>query len=462
MFKKSLLALALAGAALSANATTTIGTSEALNAPFKISSQGLPATNAVQLVPTASGDSINFELDIADTSAIVNGSKLVVTISGGFFANDTVTPAFNDADSTGAADDITLAIAPNESTSTQLVFDISGDTYTDKDTITLQDINVILESGSSGVSFSSIFTTGLDAPVASTAGKSKVVATVADQWAAGVVADVTDATSASGVLNADFDVADNRETFDATNADTPTTDTLTFDVETSGSGAVINDVTSTITGDFTGILSVVASNGGNDVTYAINTAKTEATFTYPKTSSSSTTANDVTSATSTVLFTLVSAAADVVALDARDYTISLDIDYNDAEGTQDNFLVLDAAAGGFGLNGQTTVINYMPFGPNTQMIIQATSTFAEDALVTVSYLNETTGKMVTLENVSTAKANAVTKLGGDITQAILDDSGTTSGKTKVVVTINAPAGKVSVFTAFKDLNDADRLAVPNT
>ncbi|WDE03945.1 hypothetical protein SG34_021620 [Thalassomonas viridans] len=460
MFKKTLLALALTGAAVGANAATVITTSLPGAAP--VSSQGLPATNAYTLFDDANdalpldGGSVILTLAGADNSGITDGGRLVVNVTGAFFAN----PASALAVSGGTLDAAqeTVVINAGDSSSTQLVFDLAQGTedwvVVDNDTISIGDVELIVTGDS--VTFDSVFTTNTDVEIATTAAAAVEVAAITDQWEAGVVLDLTANPQVSGALDALIDVADNRETFT-----TGTTDTLTIDANTSGTGATTNDATVTISGNFEGVASVTAATGADAaVTYTINDAMTEATFTY---AAGATTDDELLSDQTVITFTLETAADEVAPLDIRDFTVSLDVDYDDAEGSQNDIsLLTDAAAGGWDLNGETTTLEYMPFGPNTQMIVQATSTFDEEASVSISYLNETSGQMVTLADIGTVAPNAVTKLGTIISDAIIADSGEESGKTRVVITINAPAGNVSLFTAFKDTNDADRLGVPQT
>jgi hypothetical protein len=448
MFKKTLLALALAGAAVGANAATTITNDTGVTA---ISSQGLPATKATT-IKTGGSEGIVLTLKAADNTGIVDTGRLIVNITGAFFAN----PASATAAVGGALVNETVEIDAAESTSTQLVFDLvkNADDWTviDNDTITVKNLELIVTG--TDIKVDTVFQSNTKIDFPTTAGAAKSVAKVSDQWAAGVVNDVTSLTPTSGKLNNKIDVADNRETF----VGGVTSDVLTFDVETSGSGATLNDVTVTVAGDFTGVKSVSAVTGADAaVTYAINTAKTEATYTY---AAGATTAAEVTSDDTAVTFALNTVAADVVSIDARSFTVSVDVDYDDAESVQHNLLVLDkASAGAWSLNGTSSTVEYMPYGPNTQMIFQATSTFSEDAMYDISYLNEATGKMVTLEKVGTIKANSVSKLGDDIAAAVMADSGTTAGKTRLVLSVNAPTGDVVFFHAFKDLSDKDRLGV---
>jgi hypothetical protein len=455
MFKKSLLAAALAAATFGANAATVITTLDP--GPEVISNQGLPATGAFTLV-----DDVILTLKGTDTSGIIDGGRLVVSVTGAFFTNPAGASAVVGGALTGAE---AVDVDATASTSTKLIFDLTGDvtddwTVIDDDTITISGVE--LQISGTEVKLSSVFQGATDVDVASTAAPSTSVAKVGDQWVAGLVTDL-DTPTTSGVLNALINVADNRETFvDDAASDSATTDTLTFDMNTVGTGATINDVTVTVAGDFTNVLSVVATNAGT-ATYAINDAMTEATYTYTDTGPTDTTATELTNGASALLFTLVTATADVTSMDVSSFNVSIDVDYDDAESVQGDFSPLTAAAaGGFELNGSSATLEYVPFGPNTALILQATSTFDEDASVSVSYLNPTTGLMVELEDIATATASSVSRLGPTIADAIIADSGLESGKTRMIVTINAPAAQLSLFTGFKDTSDKDRLALPQT
>jgi hypothetical protein len=459
MFKKTLLAAALAAATFGANAASVITTTVA--GPEVISNQGLPATGAFTLV-----DGVILTLKATDDTGIVDTGRLVVSVTGAFFTN----PAGATATVGGALANETVVIDATASTSTKLVFDLVANaddwTVADLDTITIDANTVALQISGSDVKMSAVFQTPTNVDVASTSAPAVSVAKAGDQWVAGVVLDLDTVPNASGALNALINVADDRQTFvNDVNSDSTTTDTLTFDMNTVGAGADINDVTVTVAGDFTNILSVVGTTtGGNaPATYTINTAKTAATFTYSTATAATVDDAELTGNDTALVFTLVTATANVTAMDVSEFTVSVDVDYDDAEGTQGDFSPLTAAAaGGFELNGSSVTLEYVPFGPNTALILQATSTFDEDASVSVSYLNPTTGLMVELEDIATATANSVSRLGPTIAAAIIADSGLESGKTRMTVTINAPDAELSLFTGFKDTSDKDRLGLPQT
>ncbi|NTS76909.1 hypothetical protein HR060_08500 [Catenovulum sp. SM1970] len=448
MFKKSLITLALAGAALTANAATTIepfsgGAAEAT--PEALSNQGIPATGAVTVFDGGSTDIVKLTLAESDDSVIEPNAKLVVNITGGFFADD-------DASTATTVTGGVLTANAGESTSTKLVFDLSGtwDVVADtNDEIHLLDLNLIVTGDE--VKFDSVFLTESGVEVSSTVGAAAVVATKADQWTAAIKKDSS--------LDAKIDVANDRETFVGTTDAEKTTDTLTVETATVSAGGTATDVTVTLKGDFSAVASITGKTGSETaVAYAIDEDdKDEATFTY--TTSTTTTADEFLTTSNDTVYTLTLNTDEdkVVAVDPTSFTLDVDVEYTDAEGQDGELALIDAtAAGAWSLNGETDTINYMPFGPNTQMIIQAISKFDEDANVSITYVNEA-GETVTLENIATVAANGITKLGGIISNAIIADSGEESGKTTITVTIDAPADDIQLFKAFKDTADKDRL-----
>jgi hypothetical protein len=480
MFKKTLLAVALSTATLAANAASVIGTSvTAAGTPISISSQGLPATKAVTIaigdgtltaveleaLSGAAGTTteyIKVSLKAADDTAIVTGARLVVSVTGAFFANPgTAIAGIADGDMTGTdvgiADGETIAINGTDSTSTKLVFDLAGTGFGVADGSQIRIGNVALITTGSAVSFSSVFETNSKVAVASTAAAVKVVATITDQWKAGLTGNLAADPVVASKLDAQIDVGDSRLTF----VGGVTSDVLLFDADTISSTvtATATGATLKLKGDFTGVKSVTAVTGADAaVTYAIDTGKTEATFTY--TTTSATTAIEALSSLTTYTVALNTVTADKVSLDVRDFTFDADVAYTDAESTPGTLELLgNVGAGSFTLNGVTDTTNYVPFGPNTAVIYQATSTFSEDASLSVSYLNPTTGKMVPLNDIATVTANSVSRLGPTIAAAIIADSGLESGKTRMVVTVNAPTGKVTFFKGFKDTSDKDRLGL---
>jgi hypothetical protein len=421
MFKKTLIALALTTAAMSATATTleTVGNATATT-PHSISFQTLTAAKTTTLADIA------IVLDIDDAAVLVDGAKMTVTLTGAVFNSGV--PVINAALGTSSAD--TAAVPTNAGASvTYTLQNLTG--YADGEKIQLDNLPIILDSVDSDVTATVSFTTAGGAALSGTSASLKV-ATVANEWSVAVAK-----------LDARIDVADDRETF----VGGLTADTLGFtfkDIDTAG--AVIVDYTVTITGDFTNIATVTG--------YTINTAKTEAKQTITPQN-----VNDLAgeAALANAVFNIVS-GANAVSLSEENYTAAIEVKYS----TNKTLSLLAAVAdnaGGFELNSTSTSINYAPFGPNTQLILNATSTFAEDASVDVTYVSPVTNLPVTLTDIGTATAKSVTKLGDIVSAAILNEEGITSGKTSLTLSVNAPEGNVTFFAGFKDTVSGSRMTL---
>jgi hypothetical protein len=419
MFKKTLIALALSTAAMTANATTieTVGQATATT-PHSISAQTLTAAKTTILAD------INIILDIADTTTIVNTAEMTVTLTGAVFNSGVGMLAAGTAKATSAT-------PTNAGSSvTYVLANVTG--YNDKETITLDNLPIILDSLTSDVTVTVSFATTGGTPISGTSASLKV-ASVANEWSVTVAK-----------LDAQIDVEDDRETF----VGDLTTDTLGFtfaDTDTGG-GAQLGDYTVTLTGDFTNVASIAG--------YTINSAKTEAEATFTAGD-----ANDLSGEgiAADAVFTIVSGTK-AVALSEQDFSAAIEVEYS----TDKTFALLTAAAanaGGWELNSTSTSINYAPFGPNTQLILNATSVFTEDASVDLEYKSPVTNKSVTLTDIGTVAANSVTKLGDIVSAAIVAEEGVTSGKTSLKLSVNAPEGNVTFFAGFKDKVTGSRMAL---
>ncbi|REL26114.1 hypothetical protein DXX93_05670 [Thalassotalea euphylliae] len=428
MFKKSLIALALATAAMSANAANTITTNNDKNAAHKISAESLTAARTA-IVP-----SVDVVLDDAFDTLLIDGAKLVITVSGAVF-NSTA-----DASSLNLSGQFATAGGAEANTGSTLTYELAGkaNSIDDGEKITIPALPVIFNENSTKVSYVVSFLTSGDAPTPGTTTGSTEVATVVQEW-----------SLAFGKLDAKINVEDDRETFVGEGA-AQTSDVLELkfgDVNTAG-GAALSSVEVVIKGDFTDIVSVKDSFNNE---YVVNNAKTTATFTYLE-SAAPLTASDLNTIDTNVTLT-VKSGDDAVELTEQEFKVDATIKYNTNQSIE---LATDAAAGEWTLNSTSTTLNYAPFGPNTQLIVNATSDFDEAASVDVTYI-KADGKPETLTDIATVEPNAVTKLGDIISDAIIADTGADRGKTKITVSVNAPEGDVSFFTGFKDLTDGSRM-----
>jgi hypothetical protein len=423
MFKKTLIAIALSTAAMSASAANVIDTTNLKNAAHVISLQSLTAAK------TTTVPAVKVTLDADFETVIIDGAKVVITVSGAVF-NSGIT-----SDLTG---DVVAAGTPVNA-GNSLTYTIDSNTFTaDDDEFTIPALPVILDALDSTVKYTVSFTTSGGSTISGATAASTSVANIVNEWS------VT-----FGVLNNQIDVADNRETF-VGGGSTDTLELKFSDIDTVGGAALVSAAV-TVKGDFTDVVSVA---DGLANAYTINTDKDEATFTYNGATTPALSATDLNSIDETLTLT-VKSGTDAVSLTENVFTASVSVMYDTSKTLA---LATDTAAGSWTLNSSSTTVNYAPMGPNTQLIVNATSAFKEDASVDVSYL-AADGTMELLEDVATVSAKSVTKLGDTISAAVLGDMGTTSAKTKLVVSVNAPDGNVTFFTGFKDITDGSRMAL---
>ena len=468
MFKKSLLALAVAGATLTANAAVieTVTSTATKNIPEAISNQGLPVTGEYNLTTA-----LEVTFSAAEAAALVDGNFLAVSIEGAYFADYEVNggPSLDDDDTYGAigtqtddatvvvgglvalpVNDVTLSKIPlsssRASTASKLYLAFNGDVTTNAaagevtngvddpsiaTTFIFNDLNLQVIPGATSITMSVAVESESGIAIPSVGSVSNTIATMQDQWSIAITG-----------LAAKIDVANDRETFVVKTGTTATTDTMVLNYTKNGSGATVASYKVTINGDFTGVASVGTG-------YTINTAMTKATKTV---------AADITSSSDETLTFTLEAGDDAVSQTERTFNADIEVTY-DTSKTFD--LATAKAAGGWTLNSSSMTMNYVPMGPNTQVIVNATSVFDEDASVDVSYL-AADGTMELLTDIATVAPGVVTKLGNAISDAILADMGTTSAKTKITVSVNAPEGNVTFFTGFSNISDGSRMGLEQT
>lgn len=425
MFKKSLLALALVGSAFTATAGTTT-TSLTNGAPFAISNQGLPLTGDYTLATGA--DTIVTTFKAAELAALSDASNFIVyTIEGAYFKTHT-------AVATTGITSLVLdsADASTKNSPTKYYVDITTQATAIGDgKVTMPEFDLQVIPGSTEIKITSHLETTSGIVVTGTTSATAIVATVKDQWKPSVTK-----------LDALIDVANKRETFTSKG----TTDALTLKFTTQGTGANVNTIAVTVDGDFTGVDTVVGTSGA----YTINSAKTQATRTITGTGNANISDEVIT-------FTLLKDAKAVAQPEAS-FKVTGVVSYT-ANSATSNYTVLSSAnAGLWELNSTSMTVNYAPFGPNTQLIINATSTFSETASVDLTYVDKA-GATQTVTDVATVSPKGITKLGDIIAKAIMDKDLVTSGKTKMTVSVNAPDGTITFFTGFKDKVDGSRMAL---
>ena len=115
----------------------------------------------------------------------------------------------------------------------------------------------------------------------------------------------------------------------------------------------------------------------------------------------------------------------------------------------------DVPAGAWTLNGSVVTIPYMPFGPNTKVIMRHTNTGVQSGDVSVRYMLE--GVSTNWENlgVVTTTTRGVKNIRDLVIDAIMADAGVESGKVAIEITSNVPDADVTVYAGFNVKNSAD-------
>ena len=424
MFKKTLLAAALAASAFGANAALTVTTTSA-----DISSQGLPLTKAYELA------SVEVTLSASELSALTDGSKLRLVFTGAFVASaPTGTTAYGDNSTTSTA---TPAFGAAVATSTTIVVPIStAPTSTGAqiagDTITVNTIPLLLSSAAVGskVNVTASILTSSDVEFTSTRSASTEAAEVVEQFKAVVT---------SGA-DAKIDVANARLTFESK----AKTDTIVLTGTTTGTGATAVSATVTVKGDFTDDIASL-SDGTNN--YVINTAKSEAAYTYTTSSTPS---------VSTFLGGATTLTATVDGLDAiapRAFTTSVGLSYTDAEtAARTQALATDAASGSWTLNGDGGKISFLPFGSEFSQSVTITNTGKVDGEITVDWFSD--GNTATTPLTAVATANSVTDISAEL-RAKAAAAGIT-GNAALNFVVNSPLGDIQIDALYYSKSDKDR------
>jgi hypothetical protein len=120
----------------------------------------------------------------------------------------------------------------------------------------------------------------------------------------------------------------------------------------------------------------------------------------------------------------------------------------------------DTKVGEWSLNGSVVTIPYMPFGPNTKVILRHTSTSNQVGDITVRYILEDMDpsdgdNWVSVGAVETDVANGVLNITSQVMDAIVADAGVEKGKVAIEITTNVPAEDVTVYAAYNVKNSAD-------
>lgn len=444
MFKKSLLALAVAGFSIGANAAT-----------FSAGGSGTGSVLGAQLV-SAEGAASDTSLDLSAvtlTHTVTNpanygsAAKIRVTITGATFNAGTVVAA--------TFDSVNIANNGESSfpSSTVLEFDLSKDTdggiaVIANDTFTLTGLVLTPDAKTSG-----------SAITAKVEVLSSVGGALIDSSSGVVASYVTQFTSTTSKLDATIDVTEDREKFtDGTSVDTFAIITKGKAVDLRPATAVAYKQAYTVYGDF----SFLDADGdgkvdsGNSVknTTDVTFAKDFQSFTFTAANVSSITG--AAAQTDTDTFTITTDGKR--ALPTSAFTASYKLGYKDATATATEYAATDLSLGAWGLNGTTVNVPYIPVGYETLSAnLEISNTSAVDGEISLSAVDNmgVSHGIVKLAKVATKKS--VTKVSeADIVAAFGLTTGT---KLSLDVTVNAPSG-ITVYPYYRE-NDV-RVSLPTS
>jgi hypothetical protein len=151
-------------------------------------------------------------------------------------------------------------------------------------------------------------------------------------------------------------------------------------------------------------------------------------------------------------------ATGTTSLNVTDFEAGLVV--KDAADNTATVLASDTKIGEWTLNGSVVTIPYMPFGPNTKVILRHTSTSNQVGDITVRYILEDLDpsngdNWVSVGTVVTDVANGVLDIRDAVMDAIEADTGLDKGKVAIEITTNVPAEDVTVYAAYNVKNSAD-------
>ena len=437
MFKKTLLALAIAGVALNASAKLTIDAKGAYStAPATsqlISAEGSQNTTSVALGAV--------DVTISGTVTGYASAKTVrVTITGGTLTPSTTLTAVHTSGDLVASGTVTYP------TLNQAVLTLSnaGETAVQGsvagNVITLGGLSVAPTSIAAGS------TIGYKVEVLSSVGGSVIdsvtgtIATYASQFSAKAV-------KTDGII----DVGNERYTFDITGAATSTV-AETFGITIKSKPVDINSVSSAkpaksvLTGSF-GFLAgtdgkVAATDLSSTGTTVINAALTTVTDTA---ATALTIGSD-----STATFT-ATVDGKTQTLAPQTFTVSTEFDYTDA-GNKSQTFTATAAAGGWTLNGSSSYVPFLPFSSGFARSVTVTNKGKVAGAITVDWISA--GVKATTTLTTMAVGQSVTEIASEL-NALAAANGIT-GDAALTIVVNSPDADISVNALYYSLADKDR------
>jgi len=455
MFKKSLLALALASTAFSgvvSAATTLADVNEVVS--IQGSTNALFVTLADQVYTAG-----------ATTDTIVGGS-VVITVTGGALVDDSaLAPTLTDTN--GGAGTTIYTYDDTNSTSTSLIFTVSVAASDAADVITLSNVRFttasVLAASSITTSYTS-FNAGGAVIVGATAiqDANKTRATISNEFnlitdaAAGAVAPFAGATTNEKLLDGIIDVNEARTEFTAATADSSVTqDLLVFsfeDITTDINNVDPSELTVTMSGDF----SYLDADGDDAIdTGAVVAGLFEAVaLSSDKMTLTLTDTDPANGQTDYSIELDADAEGDSVLIGTNTYTYSVTAEYADALAAESDVVVTTGnSAGEWVLNGSSDDIAFLPFGSDYAQSITVTNSGATSGAITVDLIaNGMTYSKVLVGEAAAKTVNNISKEVADFAAA----SGIT-GNANIVIVVNAPSGDIAVKGLYYHKPTQDRV-----
>lgn len=467
MFKKTLLAAAIAGvssSALAVDITTAAGDDGDGNpVAVSFSAQGVAA--------------------IANNQLDTDPAAVQFTAGASYAVNDviriTVTGA--DIDTTNSAPTLTVSDAGGEVGAdaeigflsydgNEMIFRVtsvqSGDAgFGSGDTMDLTGLVLEADSAGSSISVEYAAETNSGLPIDNTGTTSAEVVTIDEQFEAAVD------TAFDGVI----DVSEQRVLFD----DAGTTDVLTLEITDNATqqlAVTAGEIVHTIYGNFSDLVddngdaltaaafASAAANAGSgeaDDTFAYEFAEDMQSITITQT-----VVNAVDDLVDVTFDVDGGSAAAASAIATQDFTADVSVtDGADPAETFASFTGVDV--GEWTLNGAEAYVPYMPYGQNISQVLYVTNNGSQTGDITVDIRDEA-GNVTSNVNVGQA-APGITKITSEVLAAVEEATGknlnplTGTGSEKVALTIvvNAPSDDIEVYSSY-NVNGNDRGYISNS
>lgn len=450
MFKKSLLALTVAGLSMGANAATSTltaggsGTGSVLGSQV-VSSEGASSNVILDFKTPA----ISITHDIQNPTNYATAAKIRVTLTGASFNAATVLAATLDSIDVDNESEATYPAA------NILEIDLTKDTG---------GANTAVITGDDIVLGGLVFTPDSVASGSQVVVKVETLSSIADaviDTSTAVVANyITELSTTMTKVTKTIDVTDDRYTFLTDSA----TDTFVIKTKSAATDLSFADASAskqayTVTGDFSWLdadadgavdAGVSIKSGANAVTFAADMQS----FTF--TAANVSTVNAIGANTDTETFTITTDKARVIP--TAGYSASYTLNYlNDAAVTK-TYTSAAFATGDWLLNGTSVNVPYIPVGfGSLSANIEIANTSGVDGDITLDAVDNNGVAHAATKLSFNATAGSVTKVSE---QDLVDAFGLTEGtKLSLNVTVAAPTG-ISVYPYYRE-NDV-RVSLPTS